>query len=159
MGLIDVATLAPRLTAPQPPTVIDVRFRLGGPPGRLDYLAGHIPGAAFIDLEAELCGPAGPAGRHPLPDPAVLRVALRRAGVRAGHPVIAYDDGDGMAAARLWWTLRWVGHHDVAVLDGGFAAWVAAGQTVSPSSPNATALALTNTAKSKVANRARTARR
>ncbi|HXJ27265.1 MAG TPA: sulfurtransferase [Streptosporangiaceae bacterium] len=113
-----------------PITVLDVRWRLGGPPSRNDYVAGHIPGAAFIDLEAELSGPPGAGGRHPLPDPHVLQDALRRAGVRAGRPVVAYDYGDGMAAARLWWTLRWAGHPDARVLDGGFPAWTAAGLPV-----------------------------
>jgi thiosulfate/3-mercaptopyruvate sulfurtransferase len=126
--LLDVAELAGLLAAPDPPTLIDVRWRLGGPPGRSDHLAGHIPGAAFVDLDAQLCGPPGRAGRHPLPDPAELQAVLRRAGVRTGHPVIVYDGGESQAAARAWWTLRWVGHDDVRVLDGGFAAWVAAGQ-------------------------------
>jgi thiosulfate/3-mercaptopyruvate sulfurtransferase len=130
--LIDVPTLARRLAEPDPPTVVDVRFTLGGPPGRPAYLDGHIPGAAHLDLEKELCGPPGPAGRHPLPDPADLQVALRRVGVRHGHDVVAYDGGDGQAAARLWWTLRWAGHDAVSVLDGGFAAWARQERPVEP---------------------------
>jgi thiosulfate/3-mercaptopyruvate sulfurtransferase len=126
--LLDVAELAGVLAADNPPTLIDVRWRLGGPPGRLDHLAGHIPGASFVDLDTELCGPPGLAGRHPLPDPPDLQAVLRRAGVRAGHPVIVYDGGEMQAAARAWWSLRWVGHDDVRVLDGGFAAWVATGR-------------------------------
>src|SRR5262249_37664662 len=101
-------------------------------PGLPAYLDGHIPGAAYLDLETELCGPPGPAGRHPLPDPAALQQALRRVGVRAGHDVVAYDGGDGQAAARLWWTLRWAGHDDVTVLDGGVAAWGGLGRRVEP---------------------------
>ena len=132
MALIDVPTLARRLANADPPTVIDVRWRLGGPPGRDGYVAGHIPGASFLDLDRELCGPPGDGGRHPLPDPAALEKALRTAGVRAGHQVVAYDAGDGQAAARLWWTLRWAGHDEVAVLDGGFAAWVEAGRPIEP---------------------------
>ena len=132
MTLIDVPTLARRLAEPDPPTVIDVRFTLGGPPGLPAYLDGHIPGAAYLDLETELCGPPGPAGRHPLPDLAVLQAALRRVGVRAGHEVVVYDAGDGQAAARLWWTLRWVGHDAVSVLDGGFAAWTEQKRPVEP---------------------------
>jgi thiosulfate/3-mercaptopyruvate sulfurtransferase len=128
--LIAVADAAAQLAQPQPPTVLDVRWRLGGPPGRDAYGDGHLPGAVFVDLDADLCGPPGAAGRHPLPDPADLQAALRAAGVRAGHPVIVYDDGDGQAAARLWWTLRWAGHDQVSVLDGGYAAWVAAGRPV-----------------------------
>jgi thiosulfate/3-mercaptopyruvate sulfurtransferase len=117
------------------PVVLDVRWRLAGPPGRDDYLAGHIPGAVFIDLDTELCGAPGPAGRHPLPDPAALQRALRAAGVRTGHPVVVYDGGDGLAAARAWWTLRWAGHRPVRVLDGGFPAWVAGGHPVSTEPP------------------------
>jgi thiosulfate/3-mercaptopyruvate sulfurtransferase len=132
VSLIDVPTLAVQLANANPPTVIDVRWRLGGPPGHDSYVAGHIPGASFLDLDAELCGPPGDGGRHPLPNPAALEKALRAAGVRTGHQVIAYDAGDGHAAARLWWTLRWAGHDAVAVLDGGFAAWLEAGRPVEP---------------------------
>jgi thiosulfate/3-mercaptopyruvate sulfurtransferase len=130
--LIDVATLARALAGDDPPTLIDVRWRLGGPPGRQSYRDGHIPGAAFLDLDTELCGAPGSGGRHPLPDPEALQEALRTAGVRTGHPVVAYDDGDGQAAARLWWTLRWAGHDQVDVLDGGFAAWTAQQRPVEP---------------------------
>jgi thiosulfate/3-mercaptopyruvate sulfurtransferase len=132
VALIDVPTLALLLADAHPPTVIDVRWQLGGPPGRDGYVAGHIPGASFLDLDRELCGPPGAGGRHPLPDPAVLEEALRVAGVRTAHPVVVYDSGDGQAAARLWWTLRWAGHDEVSVLDGGFAAWREAGRPVEP---------------------------
>ncbi|GAA1764971.1 sulfurtransferase [Luedemannella helvata] len=130
MTLIDAATLAAQLADADPPTVLDVRWRLGGPPGREAYQAGHLPGAVFVDLDADLSGAPGAGGRHPLPDPGALEATLRAAGVRAGHPVVAYDDGDGQAAARLWWVLRWAGHDDVRVLDGGFAAWRAQGRPV-----------------------------
>jgi thiosulfate/3-mercaptopyruvate sulfurtransferase len=130
--LIDVTDLVDRLAGPSAPTVLDVRWRLSGPPGRDDYRTGHIPSATFLDLDEQLCGPPGPGGRHPLPDPAVLERALRGAGVRDGHPVVVYDYGDGMAAARLWWTLRWAGMAHVRVLDGGFAAWTAAGAPTEP---------------------------
>ncbi|MEV4772437.1 sulfurtransferase [Micromonospora humida] len=130
--LIEPDRLAAELARPDAPTLLDVRWRLAGPPGRDDYVAGHLPGAVFVDLDADLCGPPGAAGRHPLPDPAALQVALRAAGVRTGHPVVVYDGGDGLAAARAWWTLRWAGHRPVRVLAGGWPAWCAAGlpQTV-----------------------------
>ncbi|HEY7813943.1 MAG TPA: sulfurtransferase, partial [Nakamurella sp.] len=82
------------------------------------------------DLDTDLCGPPGAGGRHPLPEASQLQAAVRQAGVRGDRPVVAYDYGDGMAAARFWWTLRWAGHGDVRVLDGGFPAWVAAGLPV-----------------------------
>ncbi|MFY1586054.1 sulfurtransferase [Micromonospora sp. WMMD734] len=125
--LIEPDRLAAELARPDTPTLLDVRWRLAGPPGRDDYVAGHLPGAVFVDLDTDLCGPPGAAGRHPLPDPAALQAALRAAGVRTGHPVVVYDDGDGLAAARAWWTLRWAGHRQVRVLAGGWAAWCAAG--------------------------------
>jgi thiosulfate/3-mercaptopyruvate sulfurtransferase len=132
VALIDVPTLAGKLAQAYPPSVIDVRFRLGGPPRRPDYLEGHIPGAVFLDIDADLSGPPGPQGRHPLPDPEALTGVLRRAGVRREHEVVCYDDGDGMAAARLWWTVRWAGHPAVSVLDGGFAAWTAQNRPIEP---------------------------
>ncbi|GAA4732661.1 sulfurtransferase [Phytohabitans rumicis] len=134
--IVDAAALATVLASAEPPTVLDVRWRLAGPPGREDYAAGHLPGAAFIDLDADLCGAPGRGGRHPLPDPADLERALRAAGVRDGHPVVVYDGGDGLAAARAWWTLRWAGHRAVRVLDGGYPAWVAAGQPVTADVPD-----------------------
>jgi thiosulfate/3-mercaptopyruvate sulfurtransferase len=112
--------------------VLDVRWRLGGPPGRADHEAGHVPGAVFVDLDAELAGPPGAQGRHPLPDPGALQEALRRAGVREGASVVAYDDDSGAVAARAWWLLRWAGvpADRVAVLDGGYRAWVGSGLPV-----------------------------
>lgn len=133
--LIDVPELARALAADDPPTVLDVRWRLAGPPARDDYAAAHVPGAVFVDLDTELCGRPGAGGRHPLPDPAALQRALRAAGVREDHPVVVYDGGDGPSAARAWWTLRWAGHRRVRVLQGGFLAWQAAGQPVSSEPP------------------------
>jgi thiosulfate/3-mercaptopyruvate sulfurtransferase len=125
--VISPQELADLLTGPEPPTVLDVRWALTGPPGRADYAAGHLPGAVFLDVDTDLAGPPGPGGRHPLPDPAALQATLRAAGVRPTLPVIAYDAADGSVAARAWWLLRWAGHSAVAVLDGGIAAWCAAG--------------------------------
>lgn len=105
------------------PVVIDVRWQLGGPPGRPQYEAGHLPGARYVDLDTELAGPPGAAGRHPLPELAVFTGAMRRSGVSADRPVVVYDGGLGWAAARAWWMLRWAGHKSVQVLDGGLAAW------------------------------------
>ncbi|RQX05014.1 sulfurtransferase [Micromonospora inaquosa] len=133
--LVEVDTLVAELDQVDPPTLLDVRWRLIGPPGRDDYLTGHLPGAVFVDLDTALCGAPGLGGRHPLPDPAALQAALRAAGVRAGHPVVVYDGGDGMAAARAWWTLRWAGHRPVRLLHGGYPAWVAAGRPVSTDAP------------------------
>ena len=112
-------------------TVLDVRYRLGGPPGAEEFARGHIPGAAYVDLDSALAGPPGKGGRHPLPDVAVFERAMRAAGVSDDLPVVAYDDWGGRAAARCWWLLRWAGHHDVRVLDGGWPAWVQSGHDLS----------------------------
>jgi thiosulfate/3-mercaptopyruvate sulfurtransferase len=128
--VITPGELAALLARSEPPIVADVRWSLIGAPGRVDYLAGHLPGAVFFDMDTALAGPPGPGGRHPLPCPAALQAALRAAGVGPTTPVIAYDAADGSVAARLWWLLRWAGHPDVAVLDGGIAAWRAAGLPV-----------------------------
>ncbi|GAA3530057.1 sulfurtransferase [Amycolatopsis ultiminotia] len=118
------------------PVVLDVRWRLGGPPGAESYREGHLPGAVFVDLDTALAAPPGEGGRHPLPEPADLQRALRDAGVRAGWPVVVYDDADGSVAARAWWLLRWAGHAEVAVLDGGYAAWQAEDRPVTAEVPS-----------------------
>ena len=133
--LVSCTDLAVSLSTAEPPVLLDVRWRLGGPPGRDDYDRGHIPGAVFVDLDTELAAPPGPGGRHPLPEPGDLQRALRAAGVRDGHPVVVYDADNGSIAARLWWLLRWAGHDRVRVLDGGFAAWQAAGHPVTTEVP------------------------
>ncbi|MGO9081253.1 MAG: sulfurtransferase [Streptosporangiaceae bacterium] len=132
-ALISVPELAARLARPQPGglVLLDVRWYLGGPPGRDSYRAGHLPGAVFVDLDADLAGAPGAAGRHPLPAAADFQAAMRRAGVRSADPVVAYDDGDATIAARLWWSLRYFGHPQALVLDGGLRAWAAAGLPVS----------------------------
>lgn len=108
-------------------TLLDVRWRLGGPPGLELYRQGHLPGAVFCDLEGALAGPPGEGGRHPLPATDAFERAMRRLGVSDARPVVVYDDTGSTAAARAWWTLRYFGHQDVRVLDGGLRAWEAAG--------------------------------
>ncbi|MFD9205450.1 sulfurtransferase [Streptomyces sioyaensis] len=136
MNVIITATeLASELAQPAAPVLLDVRYQLGGPPGRPQYEAGHVPGAVYVDLDGELAAPPGPAGRHPLPDLDVFAGAMRSAGVRADRPVVVYDGGQSWAAARAWWLLRWTGHPDVRVLDGGLAAWEASGGALSVDQP------------------------
>jgi thiosulfate/3-mercaptopyruvate sulfurtransferase len=125
--LISAADLAGALDSV---SVLDVRYRMGGVGGPDEYAAGHIPGAAYVDVDADLADPPGLRGRHPLPDVATFESAMRRAGVSADRPVVVYDDWEGRAAARCWWLLRYHGHADVRVLDGGWAAWVRHGGRV-----------------------------
>jgi thiosulfate/3-mercaptopyruvate sulfurtransferase len=115
--------------------LLDVRWRLGGPPGIEAYRRGHLPGAVFIDLDRDLAAPPGPGGRHPLPGTRAFQESMRRAGVRRDDLVVVYDDADATAAARAWWTLRYFGHERVRVLDGGYHAWVDAGQPVTTEVP------------------------
>jgi thiosulfate/3-mercaptopyruvate sulfurtransferase len=107
-----------------------VRWELGGRPGAFDFNDGHIPGAAYVDLDRELAGPPGSGGRHPLPGADRFAASMRAAGVRNNRAVVVYDAASSTAAARAWWLLRFYGHTSVAVLDGGFSAWLAAGQLV-----------------------------
>ena len=126
--LIDAATLAGELARDRPPIVLDVRYTALTGPDREGYRAGHIPGAVFVDLDRELAGAVTPGtGRHPLPERSVLQAFARSWGMSGDSAVVVYDDGPAMAAARAWWLLRWAGHLDVRVLDGGLAAWTAAG--------------------------------
>ena len=129
--LVEVDELAQALADDQPPVVADVRWNLTGPPGLGEFEAGHIPGAQWVDLEHELSGsPRGPGGRHPLPPVAVFEQAMRRIGVTAGRGVVVCDGANALAASRLWWMLTDAGFTDVRVLNGGVAAWRAAGQEV-----------------------------
>jgi thiosulfate/3-mercaptopyruvate sulfurtransferase len=129
--VVDTVTLATELRSGRPPALLDVRWALGDPDGEKHYLDGHLPGAVYVDLEEELAAPPSPqAGRHPLPDIGDLQQAARRWGLRAHQPVVVYDDNGGLSAARAWWLLRWAGHADVRILDGGLGAWRAAGQPV-----------------------------
>jgi len=115
-------------------TVLDVRYRLGRSDGHAEHLAGHVPGAAYVDLDTDLADPPGAPvderGRHPLPDPERFAAAMRRAGVRRDRAVVVYDDWSAMAATRAWWLLTDHGHPDVRVLDGGWAWWTRTGQDV-----------------------------
>jgi thiosulfate/3-mercaptopyruvate sulfurtransferase len=110
----------------------DCRFDLGNPgAGRQAFAAAHIPGARYADLNHDLSSPVTPtSGRHPLPSPATAAAFFAAAGVGEETQVIAYDDGNGAFAARAWWLLNWLGHSQVAVLDGGFRAWVGYGAAV-----------------------------
>lgn len=117
------------------PVLVDVRWQLGegAESNRADYLDGHVPGAAFLDLESGLSGtPAGDGrgGRHPMPTLTAATEAFRSVGVCEDRPVVLYDGGSSLAAARAWWLLRYYGKDEVRVLNGGYAAWVAADLTV-----------------------------
>jgi thiosulfate/3-mercaptopyruvate sulfurtransferase len=110
--------------------IVDVRWVLGQPGrGRAAYDAGHLPGAIHLDLDTDLVAPTGP-GRHPLPDPAAFARLLEGHGIGDVSTVITYDDVGGWVAARLWWMLDNLGHRSVAVLDGGYPAWVGLGLPV-----------------------------
>lgn len=103
--------------------VLDCRFYLAEPArGLAEYEAGHIPGARYISLEEHMTGASGP-GRHPLPEPVEFAATLQRMGVGDEHTVVIYDQDNASTAARLWWMLRSLGHDNVVVVDGGWAAW------------------------------------
>jgi thiosulfate/3-mercaptopyruvate sulfurtransferase len=110
--------------------LFDCRFVMTDPDaGRAAFEAGHVPGAAYLDLERDLSAPAtAEGGRHPLPDRVGFAARLRALGVRADDQIVVYDDVGGSLAARAWWMLRWLGHEAVALLDGGFKAWTDSGR-------------------------------
>lgn len=111
--------------------ICDLRWDLTDPSkGRQSYLGGHIPGAVFVDLTADLAGPPGMGGRHPLPPIEEFAAALGRLGISPETHVVVYDDVAGRIAARMWWMLHSIGHEMVQVLDGGLAAWVGSGGIV-----------------------------
>lgn len=137
--ITDAAALASDLVSERPPLLLDARWSLAGGDDRAGFEAGHLPGARFVGVEADLTGPGDDpaAGRHPLPRPEEFQAAMRRVGVEADRAVVAYDAGSSMAAARLWWLLTDAGLDDVSVLDGGFAAWTSAGLPVETGAPDA----------------------
>lgn len=129
--LIEVEELQRLLAGPQVsrPVILDVRFRLGVATGRKEFEDAHLPGASFVDMETELATirPDGAGGRHPMPTLETFTAAMRSAGVTPSRPVVAYDDWSSLPASRVWWMLRHLGFRGVRVLDGGIAAWTAAG--------------------------------
>lgn len=126
-AIISVEELHATVMNGTPPTLLDLRWTLADGPVRAEYERGHIPQAVFVDLDRELAGPPGPGGRHPLPDLGVFEAAMRVHGVWGRRPVVVYDDGPALVAARAWWMLRYFGHAGVRVLDGGYRAWREAG--------------------------------
>jgi thiosulfate/3-mercaptopyruvate sulfurtransferase len=134
--LIQAAELAPLLGS-SGTVVLDCRFDLADPAaGRRAYGAGHIPGAEYLHLDEDLSGAkTGRNGRHPLPDAQAFMRRLEQAGVGDDTLVVAYDAAGGMTAARAWWMLRWIGHAEVALLDGGLPAWTAAGLPLETAAP------------------------
>ena len=132
--LISAAELADRIDDPRL-RIADVRWYVTDlRRGRDEYAIGHIPGAVFVDLETDLSAASGP-GRHPLPDPAAFADRMGGLGFGDDHAIVIYDTANGMVAARLWWMLDRLGHREVAVLDGGQAAWTAAGGELTPILP------------------------
>lgn len=140
--LISAADLASLLRSPQPPVLLDLRFDLADPAaGERAYREGHLPGAHYVHLDRDLCSEKVDAqgrfrGRHPLPTREAFAREAGTLGIRPGRQVVAYDNTGGMYASRLWWMLRWIGHEEVAVLDGGIAAWTAAGGALDTDAPS-----------------------
>ena len=135
--LVSTADLASRLSDSRV-VIVDVRHDLAQPEawGEAQYRAAHIPGARFAHLDSDLSAHrTGRNGRHPLPSPEAAAATFSRLGIEPGKEVVAYDQGSGMFAARLWWMLRWLGHDDVAVLDGGFEKWRREGRAVTAEVP------------------------
>lgn len=134
--LVDTDLLADHIGDPDW-VICDCRFVLASlaaspDAGQAAYNEGHIPGSIYFHLDRDLAGPVTPtSGRHPLPDSARLAATFGRAGITTGVQIVAYDDSNGAFAARLWWLARWLGHRQVAVLDGGWKKWLAEGRQVS----------------------------
>ncbi|MBC5636887.1 sulfurtransferase [Ornithinibacillus sp. BX22] len=136
--IMKVEELIHKLTANLEDIVlVDARFQLGDPTaGRKAYEESHVPGAVYFDLERDLSSEAGEhGGNHPLPDITTLADKLGKNGIDQDTTVVVYDKGNDMFAPRFWWLLHYLGHQDVYVLDGGFEAWVQAGQPVTADIP------------------------
>ncbi len=129
--LISAADLAAQLDNADL-VIVDSRHDLMNPAvGREAYAAGHIPGAIFMSIDDDLSAPKnGSNGRHPLPTPETFAATLGAKGISNTSRVVVYDGGNAMYAGRLWWMLRWLGHSDVCVLDGGMAQWQKEGRAV-----------------------------
>lgn len=126
--LVTASELERLLGTGAPVAILDVRWELGRPDGRQAYEAGHLPGAVYASLEDELTDHAVPGrGRHPLPSGRAVEAAARRWGIGQDTTVVAYDDWNRAGSARAWWVLKAAGLADVRILDGGLAAWTAAG--------------------------------
>jgi thiosulfate/3-mercaptopyruvate sulfurtransferase len=143
-ALVSCQSLAERL-GDENWRIVDCRHQLSDVDfGTRAYAEGHLPGALFMHLDHDLSGPTnGRNGRHPLPDPAVLAGKLGALGISRRTQVVVYDDAGGMMAGRLWWLLRWRGHDDVAVLDGGITQWIKEGRPLSTDTPNSAATVFT----------------
>ncbi|WP_394938716.1 sulfurtransferase [Psychromicrobium sp. YIM B11713] len=136
--LIDIAALQARLAAGKRTVLLDVRWALGDPHGRQHYLEAHLPGAVYVDLDAELAGHGTPQdGRHPLPAQADFQRAARSWGINQDDLVVIYDDAGNTSAARAWWLLRYAGFETVSLLDGGLKAWRDAGLPLEPGAAEA----------------------
>jgi thiosulfate/3-mercaptopyruvate sulfurtransferase len=131
-ALIQVDEFARLLAGPEAvrPVVLDVRYRMGTSAGLQEFEESHLPGASYVGMDTELATirADGLGGRHPMPTVETFSAAMRSAGVTMSRPVVAYDDWASLPASRVWWMLRHLGFVDVRVLDGGIAAWTAAGQ-------------------------------
>jgi thiosulfate/3-mercaptopyruvate sulfurtransferase len=127
--LITVTELAAVIEAGDPLSILDVRWRVDEPDGRPAHLEGHIPGAVYVSLDDELSDhTVAGRGRHPLPSGPRLQAAARQWGIRDDSLVVVYDDWNRAGSARAWWVLTAAGLTNVRILDGGLAAWQAAGQ-------------------------------
>ena len=148
MPLIDAEALRERLAAGAPTVVVDTSFDLADPAaGERSYREGHLPGAHYLHLDRDLADHAPAAdgrfrGRHPLPTREAFAATLTRLGIAPATPVVVYDRQGAMFAARAWWMLRWLGHREVTVLDGGLAAWRAVGGALESETPTAVAARL-----------------